>query len=94
MSAFGEIWHQLRSSGWIVLASFVIGYLAWSARVAWRENKKLCPRCGCSLVGIWFEERDLIASYGVRYRNYRERVPMLFPRISRGSDGKPSTKTT
>lgn len=31
------------------------------------------------LVGIWFEERDLIARFGDRYRRYREQVNMLIP---------------
>jgi methanethiol S-methyltransferase len=31
------------------------------------------------LIGIWFEERDLIALFGNRYRAYREQVGMLLP---------------
>ena len=34
---------------------------------------------GYILIGIWFEERDLIAQYGDRYRRYREQVSMLLP---------------
>jgi len=37
---------------------------------------------GCSgyiLLGIWFEERDLVAQFGDRYRSYREQVSMLIP---------------
>jgi len=31
------------------------------------------------LVGIWFEERDLVAQFGDRYRRYREEAGMLLP---------------
>jgi methanethiol S-methyltransferase len=37
------------------------------------------------LIGIWFEERDLIAQFGDRYRQYREQVGMLWPKFKRGS---------
>lgn len=36
---------------------------------------------GYILLGIWFEERDLIAHFGARYRRYREQVGMLWPRL-------------
>lgn len=34
---------------------------------------------GYILIGIYFEERDLIAQFGDRYRHYREQVGMLIP---------------
>lgn len=34
---------------------------------------------GYILMGIYFEERDLVANYGQLYRDYRARVPMLMP---------------
>ncbi|MFO1311919.1 MAG: isoprenylcysteine carboxylmethyltransferase family protein [Burkholderiales bacterium] len=34
---------------------------------------------GYILIGIYFEERDLIAQFGDRYRRYREQVGMLLP---------------
>jgi protein-S-isoprenylcysteine O-methyltransferase Ste14 len=33
------------------------------------------------LIALQFEERDLIAEFGTTYQQYRQRVPMLLPRI-------------
>ncbi len=37
------------------------------------------------LVGVRLEERDLVAEFGVSYERYRQRVPMLLPRLFGGS---------
>lgn len=34
---------------------------------------------GYIFIGIWFEERDLVAQFGDRYRAYREQVAMVVP---------------
>ena len=33
------------------------------------------------LVGVHFEEKDLVAEFGETYERYRQRVPMLLPRL-------------
>ena len=38
---------------------------------------------GYILIGIWFEERDLVAQFGERYRAYRAQVGMLLPKMRR-----------
>ena len=35
----------------------------------------------CMFIGIWLEERELLAFFGDRYRQYRERVAMLLPGV-------------
>jgi methanethiol S-methyltransferase len=42
---------------------------------------------GYILVGIWFEERDLMAQFGERYRSYREQAGMLWPRLRKAAQG-------
>lgn len=42
---------------------------------------------GYILLGIAFEERDLLAQFGGRYRAYREQVGMLWPRLGRKAKG-------
>lgn len=39
---------------------------------------------GYILVGIYFEERDLVAHFGDRYRKYRQDVGMLAPKLKLG----------
>jgi protein-S-isoprenylcysteine O-methyltransferase Ste14 len=45
---------------------------------------------GYIFVGVWFEERDLVAHYGDQYRAYRARVGFFFPNIrARGVSADP-----
>jgi protein-S-isoprenylcysteine O-methyltransferase Ste14 len=43
---------------------------------------------GYILLGIWFEERDLVAHFGDTYRRYREQVGMLLPLPRRRVDAR------
>lgn len=45
---------------------------------------------GYILVGVWFEERDLIAQFGQRYLAYRQQVGMLFPKLLRRGRKEPA----
>jgi protein-S-isoprenylcysteine O-methyltransferase Ste14 len=46
---------------------------------------------GYILVGIWLEERDLVAHFGERYIHYREQVGMLVPKF-RLRTSRPATE--
>jgi protein-S-isoprenylcysteine O-methyltransferase Ste14 len=48
---------------------------------------------GYILVGIRFEERDLVAVYGSQYLRYREEVGMLTPRLRRHGPGGQAAPT-
>ena len=49
---------------------------------------------GYILIGIFFEERDLVAQFGDQYRRYRQRVPMLFPWPGRRAKAEPPPERT
>jgi methanethiol S-methyltransferase len=72
-----------------IYLGFVLGF--WATPQMTAGHLLLAAGCtGYILIGIWFEERDLIAQFGQRYEVYRQQVGMLLPKLGGGARKGPA----
>jgi len=63
-----------------IMVGFIIAF--WSApQMSWGRLLFAAASTAYILLALRFEEHDLASHFGVRYREYRKRVPMLVPRL-------------
>ncbi|MBN8824320.1 MULTISPECIES: isoprenylcysteine carboxylmethyltransferase family protein [unclassified Spirosoma] len=53
----------------------------WITQPTWSHTLLVLAAALYIRIGIYFEERKLVSIFGDSYKTYRQRVPMLFPRI-------------
>lgn len=74
-----------------IYAGFIIAFWA-EPRMSLGHLIFAVATTGYILIGIWLEERDLVAHFGTRYLEYRRNVGMLFPKLRLRDRGPASVR--
>lgn len=70
-----------------IMLGFILAFWA-TPQMSWGHVFFAAMSTAYILVALQFEEHDLLKIFGERYRQYREQVPMLLPRLWRKRTGK------
>jgi protein-S-isoprenylcysteine O-methyltransferase Ste14 len=73
------IYAQVRHPLYFGLLLIFLGYFLVSGTVG--SLIHLACLIGYLPIGIYFEEKNLIATFGDQYKNYQKEVPAFFPKI-------------
>ncbi len=70
-----------------IMTGFIIAFWA-TPQMSWGHLLFAAVTTVYILIALQFEERDLIGIFGDRYREYKNKVPMLVPFLKRGGGQK------